>query len=135
MDPHLVTFHDPTSIESEIFKILRTNILFPKTGAPPASIMVTSAIPGDGKSFVAANLAISIAQGIENHVLLMDCDMRRSTIHRKFGFGDTVPGLSEFLSQGTPLSSLLRKTAIDKLTILPAVRHLTIHRSYCPARR
>ena len=119
VDPHLVTYHDPASVEAEIFKILRNNILFPKTGEPPVSIMVTSAIPGDGKSFVAANLAISIAQGIEEHVLLMDCDMRRSSIHRKFGFGDNVPGLSEHLSKGVELPSLLRKTVVDKLTILP----------------
>lgn len=119
IDPRLVTYHDPTSVESEIFKILRTNILFPKTGKPPVTIMVTSAIPGDGKSFVAANLAISIAQGIEDHVLLMDCDMRRSSIHRSFGFGDNVPGLSEYLSKGVQLPSLLRKTVVDKLTILP----------------
>lgn len=119
IDSHLVTYHDPASVESEIFKILRTNILFPKTGEPPVSIMVTSAIPGDGKSFVAANLAISIAQGIENHVLLMDCDMRRSSIHRNFGFNDNIPGLSEYLAQGVPLPSLLKKTAVDKLTILP----------------
>jgi len=119
IDPRLVTYQDPAGVESEIFKILRTNILFPKTGEPPVSIMVTSAIPGDGKSFVAANLAVSIAQGIENHVLLMDCDMRRSSIHRTFGFDDNVPGLSEYLSQGVPLSTLLRKTVVDKLTILP----------------
>ena len=82
IDSHLITYHDPGSVEAEIFKILRTNILFPKTGSPPRTIMVTSAIPGDGKSFVAANLAITIAQGIEEHVLLMDCDMR-STAGRR----------------------------------------------------
>lgn len=119
IDPHLVTYHDPTSVEAEIFKILRTNILFPKTGEPPASIMVTSAIPGDGKSFVAANLAISIARGIEEHVLLMDCDMRRSSIHSRFGFNGKVPGLSDFLSGKQPLDALLKKTAVEKLTILP----------------
>ena len=119
IDPFLVAYHDPASVEAEIFKILRNNILFPKTGEPPVSIMETSAIPGDGKSFIASNLAISIAQGIEEHVLLMDCDMRRSSIHRKFGLGDNVAGLSEYLSKGVELPSLLRKTAIDKLTILP----------------
>ena len=119
IDSHLVVYHDPTSVEAEIFKILRNNVLFPKQGAPPVSIMVTSAIPGDGKSFVAANLAISIAQGVEEHVLLMDCDMRRSSVHRQFGFDDQVPGLSEFLSDGVPLAALLQKTAVDKLTILP----------------
>ena len=119
IDPHLITYHDPGSVEAEIFKILRTNILFPKTGHPPRTIMVTSAIPGDGKSFVAANLAISIAQGVEEHVLLMDCDMRRSSIHNCFGYRDTVPGLSDYLSNRQPLEHLLIKTVVDKLTILP----------------
>ncbi|WP_231716393.1 CpsD/CapB family tyrosine-protein kinase [Desulfosarcina alkanivorans] len=119
IDPHLVTYHDPSSVEAEIFKILRTNILFPKTGEPPRSIMVTSAIPGDGKSFVAANLAISIAQGIEEHVLLMDCDMRRPSIHSRFGFSLGVAGLSDYLAHNKPLESLLKKTVVDKLTILP----------------
>jgi protein-tyrosine kinase len=99
IDPNLVVYHDPASMEAEIFKILRNNILFPKEGEPPPSIMVTSAVPGDGKSFVAANLAICIAQGVAEHVLLMDCDMRRSSIHRQFGFDDNVPGLSEYLSK------------------------------------
>lgn len=119
IDPNLVVYHDPTSVEAEIFKVLRNNILFPKEGSPPPSIMVTSAIPGDGKSFVAANLAISIAQGVEEHVLLMDCDMRRSSIHQRFGFNDDVPGLCEYLSKGVQLTELLRKTVVDKLTILP----------------
>ena len=119
MDPALITYHDPASVEAEIFKILRSNILFPQTGKPPRSIMITSATPGDGKSFVAANLAISIAQGVEEHVLLIDCDMRRSSIHQKFGLHGDVPGLSDFLSKGQTLASLLKKTAVDKLTILP----------------
>ncbi|MFO7713468.1 CpsD/CapB family tyrosine-protein kinase [Desulfosarcina sp.] len=119
IDPNLIVYHDPSCAEAEIFKILRNNILFPREGAPPPSIMVTSAVPGDGKSFVAANLAVSIAQGVEEHVLLMDCDMRRSSIHRSFGFDDRVPGLCEYLSKGVELSALLKKTVVDKLTILP----------------
>jgi capsular exopolysaccharide synthesis family protein len=118
-DQNLIAYHDPASVEAEIFKILRTNILFPKSGEPPRSIMITSAIPGDGKSFIASNLAISIAQGVEEHVLLMDCDMRRARIHRNFGLGDDVPGLSDYLSRGVPLKALLKRTMIDKLTILP----------------
>ncbi len=119
LDPHLITYHDPTGVEAEIFKILRTNILFPKSGRPPRTIMVTSAIPGDGKSFVAANLAISITHGIEEHVLLIDCDMRRSAIHTRFGFPDDTPGLSDYLAGKKPLASMLKKTIVDKLTILP----------------
>jgi len=119
IDPTLVAFHNPTGVESEIFKILRTNILFPKTGEAPRTIMVTSALPGDGKSFVAANLAASIAQGIEDYVLILDCDLRRGCIHQRFGFDDNVPGLSDYLSGAQPLESLLKKTAVDKLAILP----------------
>ena len=120
LDPILVTYHNPTGVEAEIFKILRTNILFPKTGDPPRTIMVTSAIPGDGKSFIAANLAISITHGIEEHVLLIDCDLRRPTIHSQFGFDNGVLGLSEYLVKNKPLSHLLQKTVVDKLTILPS---------------
>jgi exopolysaccharide/PEP-CTERM locus tyrosine autokinase len=76
-------------------------------------------MPGEGKSFVAANLAISVALNINCHVLLMDCDLRRPSIHSRFGFED-VPGLSDYLSNGVPLLDLLIRTSVDKLTILPA---------------
>ncbi len=118
MDPNLIVFHKPQSMEAEFFKILKTNILFPSKGMPPRSILVTSAVPGEGKSFVTANLAISIAQGIEEHVLLIDCDMRRPTIHSKFGIPGII-GLNEHLTKGVPLPALLEKTAVEKLSILP----------------
>ena len=121
VNENVVSLLEPQSFESEQFKHLRTNILFPVSGKPPRSIMVTSAVPGEGKSFVSSNLAVSIAQNIDQHVLLMDCDMRKATIQGNFGFDD-VKGLSEYLSKGTSLSSLLLKTEINKLTILPGGR-------------
>lgn len=118
VDKNLITLLNPQSFESEQFKMLKTNLLFPASGIPPRSIMITSTLPNEGKSFVASNLAVSIAQNIDEHVLLVDCDMRLPTIHKIFGFGD-VPGLSDYLSKGIPLSSLLHKTNVNKLTILP----------------
>ncbi|CCK80497.1 polysaccharide biosynthesis tyrosine autokinase [Desulfobacula toluolica] len=118
IDPTLVTVHIPHSIESEQFRLLKNNILFPENGTPPRSIMITSPSPDEGKSFVAANLSISIAQSIDEHVLLMDCDLRSPTIHKLFGLPDTK-GLSDHLSTAITLSSLLLKTFINKLTILP----------------
>ena len=118
IDKNMVSLLEPQSFEAEQFKHLRTNILFPVSGKPPRLIMVTSALPDEGKSFVAANLAVSIAQNINEHVLLIDCDVRCPSIHKSFGFGD-MPGLSEHLNKDTPLSSLLLKTEINKLTILP----------------
>jgi exopolysaccharide/PEP-CTERM locus tyrosine autokinase len=119
IDKNLVALLKPQSFENEQFKMLRTNLLFPSSGKSPRTIMVTSAVPDEGKSFVAANLAISIAQSIQEHVLLMDCDIRRPCIHTQFGFGD-VPGLSEHLANGKPLSSLILNTKIKKLNVLPA---------------
>ena len=114
----LVTYSDPQSMESEMFKILRGNILFPAEGTPPRSILVTSAVPGEGKSFIASNLAVSIAQNINEHVLLMDCDIRKPSIHRLFGF-DGSPGLADFLRQKVQLSDIFAKTNLKKLSIIP----------------
>jgi len=118
IDKNLVALLKPQSFETEQFKILRTNLLFPTSGRSPRSIMVTSAVPGEGKSFVSSNLAISIAQSIQEYVLLMDCDIRRPCVHNRFGFKN-VPGLSEHLTRGVPLNSLILKTAVNKLSILP----------------
>lgn len=115
----LVSIVNPRCVESEMFKVLRGKILFPTEGQPPKSILVTSAAPGDGKSFIASNLAVNLAQNIENHVLLVDCDIRRPKLHKLFGFG-MVEGLAEHLSNGSKLSSLLLKTGIHKLTVLPS---------------
>ncbi len=119
IDPNLVSVVNPQSLETEIFKVLRGKILFPTSGKPPRSIMVTSAVPGEGKSFVAANLAVNMAQNIEDHVLLMDCDLRRPTMHRMFGLGH-VKGLSEHLLDGNKIADLLIKTGLGKLSLLPS---------------
>jgi exopolysaccharide/PEP-CTERM locus tyrosine autokinase len=118
IDVNLISLRDPQSFEAEQFKILRTNLLFPVSGTAPQSILVTGALPGDGKSFVSANLAVSIALNINKHVLLIDCDLRKPDIHRMFGFGE-VPGLSEYLMEHHDFESLLMKTSVDKLTLLP----------------
>jgi protein-tyrosine kinase len=120
IDRDLVSLRNPDSMETKLFKHLRNKILFPQEGRAPRSIMVTSALSGEGKSFVAANLAVNLAQNIDEHVLLMDCDLRVPCLHLKFGFGE-VKGLSEYLANGTTLSPLLLlKTSVNKLTLLPA---------------
>jgi capsular exopolysaccharide synthesis family protein len=81
--------------------------------------MITSAVPGEGKSFVAANLAVNMAQNIEDHVLLMDCDLRRPTINKLFGLG-RVKGLSEHLANGNKIPDLLIKTGLGKLSLFPS---------------
>ena len=119
IDKDLITLMNPNSFEAEQFKILRTNLLFGKSGKIPRTVMVTSVVPGEGKSFVAANLAISVAQHVNWNVLLIDCDLRRPGIHRHFGF-QNIAGLSNYLANRNTLEPLLLKTGIEKLTILPA---------------
>ena len=119
LSPDLVSSLKPYSVEAEQFRNLKNNILFPEKGTPARCIMVTSASPGEGKSFVSANLAISIAQSIDEYVLLMDCDLRAPSIDSLFGFSD-MEGLSEYLSNAKPLESLLLNTFLEKLKLLPA---------------
>ena len=120
-DDSLVTFFKPHSMESELIKNIRTNILFPEHGNPVKTILVTSASPEDGKTFTSANLACSIAQGIEEYVLLIDCDLRKSSVHKIFGFG-RVEGLSDYLMNEKQVSDIIYKTPIPKLSIIPAGR-------------
>lgn len=120
IDGDLISLRDPHSTETKLFKYLRNKILHPIKGKPPRTIMVTSAMSGEGKSFIAANLAINMAQNIDEHVLLMDCDLRVPCLHHKFGFTEVV-GLSEYLTNEIALSPLLMlKTSVNKLTLLPA---------------
>jgi exopolysaccharide/PEP-CTERM locus tyrosine autokinase len=120
-DPKLIVGVAPESYDAENFKILRARIIFPKDGKQPKTIMVTSAFPGEGKTFVAANLAASLAQGIDEYVLLIDCDLRRPAVHSMYGYSNRE-GLREYLTGKRQLSDLFLKTKINKLSLLTAGR-------------
>jgi capsular exopolysaccharide synthesis family protein len=85
--------------------------------------MVTSAEPQDGKTLVAANLAVSIALAINSYVFLVDCDLRRPALHKAFGLKGKR-GLRDYLESGNSVGSYLLKTQVEKLTLLPAGRPL-----------
>jgi capsular exopolysaccharide synthesis family protein len=93
----------------EAFKRLRTNMImsFPQEDTSCRLVGITSAQPSDGKSTVAINLAYSIAE-LDKRVLLVDADMRRSSIHEKAGVNRT-PGLSELLNNTDSISECLQK--------------------------
>jgi protein-tyrosine kinase len=102
----------------EVFKSLRSRILHPKDGrAAPKTIMITSATPREGKSFVTANLGISLAHGMDQHCLLVDCDLRRPSLAAMFGINTKV-GLVDYLKDQTELSELIGKTTVEKLSVL-----------------
>lgn len=86
-------------------------------------IMLTSALPGEGKSFTAINLAMSMAMEMDRRVLLVEADVAKPSICKYLGVSEPQQGLVEYLS--TPsieLSDVLLKTNVPKLTLLPAGR-------------
>lgn len=94
-DRHLVTFHDPASPAAEAYRGLRTSITLSDLDRAPRIIVATSAMPGEGKSISAANLAITLAQQ-GTRTLLIDADLRRGSLHKVFGV-PPQPGLTEVL--------------------------------------
>jgi protein-tyrosine kinase len=118
-DQKLVALSAPDSLDAENFKVLRAQILFPKEGPVPKTIMVTSTFPGEGKTFVSANLAVTIALSVKEHVLMVDCDLRRPSLHKSFGYGPCL-GLCDYLEGKEQLENLIMKTRVPKLSLLPA---------------
>ena len=91
-------------------------------GAPARGnvIMVTSALPGEGKTFCAINLAMSIAMEVDSHVLLVDADVLRPTILKTLGV-PPAPGLMDLLADSSAdISTFLLRTNVPKLTVLPS---------------
>ena len=86
---------EPKSIVAEAYRTLRTNIQYSSFDKEIRSIVVTSSEPGEGKSTVTGNLALSFAQD-EKSVILIDCDLRRPTVHKNFKLSNEA-GLSEVI--------------------------------------
>lgn len=116
----LVVLGRPGSVAAEQFRFLRSRITRPMQGEVPRTILITSSLQGEGKTFTACNLAVTIAQGLDEHVLLVDADLRNPRLHRIFDVQDGSRGLSSHLVRDEPLENVLQKTGINKLTLLPA---------------
>lgn len=120
MKKELVAFFDPKSTVSEMFRTLRTNIQFMNTKKALKTILVTSTMPGEGKSWTAANLAVTFAQAGKK-VVIVDADMRKGRQYSIFD-GKPRPGLSNFLSGIDPdqnvLPILVQATEIENLFLI-----------------
>lgn len=84
MKEELVIHNKPKSNISEDIRTIRTNLMFTSSDEESQVILVTSSIPGEGKSFISSNLATAFAQADET-TLLIDCDLRLGRIHKIFG--------------------------------------------------
>jgi capsular exopolysaccharide synthesis family protein len=117
--PALVTYARPRSEAAEAYRALRTSILLSSFGAPPKVILVTSAMPQEGKTTISANSALVLAQR-GSRVLLIDADLRRPGIDKLFGFRSRG-GLSTLISGVDKIEDVVVPfTQVPNLWILPA---------------
>lgn len=115
----LVTKSRPRSQMAESYRALRTSLLLTFPGGPPKVILITSALPEEGKTTTSVNAAIVLAQK-GTRVLLIDADLRRPSIHKTLGMGPTL-GLSNVLTGAASLQeAIIPSTIVPELFLLPA---------------
>ena len=113
----LIALREPRSPAAEAYRALRTNIQFSSLDKPLRTILATSTAADEGKSTTIANLAVTIAQA-EQRVILVDCDLRRPTLHMLFDVPN-AEGLTSMMLQeeGQPP---LQRTEVPGLMLLPS---------------
>ena len=114
----LIALRYPKSHAAEEFRTVSTNILYSLPDSPTKVLLVTSAVAEEGKTMLAVNLAIVLAQ-VGKRVLLIDADLRKPNIHTALKL-KRAPGLADFLAQDVPPSSIFQSTPLKGLYIVSA---------------
>jgi len=110
--------NDPRHPFAESLRGLRSSLLYlPVEGERPKTILVTSAVPDEGKSTIALNLAITMAFA-KVPVLLVDGDLRRGSLHKSLGL-NSCPGVSEFLQEKASLEQCIVRTSYPGMDLIP----------------
>lgn len=110
-----ITHYDSRSPVSEAYRAIRTNLQFAGAGKQLKTLGFTSAIPGEGKSTTVANLAIAMGQD-DKKILLIDCDMRKPVVHRRFGLLNR--GLSNCFAEDLPLKEVIQADVFPNLDVV-----------------
>lgn len=110
---------DSKSGSSEAISLLRTNITFAGIGNPVKTIVVTSSVAGEGKSTVAANLAVAFAKGGKS-VVIVDADLRKPTQHRIFGTNSNFGVTTYITDEDADWSHLSHRVALPGLSLIPS---------------
>ncbi len=117
-DAKLLVHSDQRHAFAEAFRALRSSIFYmPFEGKAPKTLFVTSAVPGEGKSTIASNLAITIAFS-GSRVLLVDGDLRRGALHARFGVENKC-GFTDVLTNDSSALRATRATSIPNLFLIP----------------
>lgn len=112
----LVAAHTPKSPVAENFRAIRTALYFSTAGQQSRLIQMTSPVPGDGKSTITANIAVTIAQSNKN-VLLLDADFRRPTQHKLFGLNNNV-GLASAVAGDIDPADAIQVSEVPNLSVM-----------------
>lgn len=107
--------------EAEAYRVLRTQLLQRRNSSGGNTIMITSVLPGEGKTVTAINLTFTFAREFRHTVLLVDGDLRKQSIHKYLGYA-SEKGLIDYLADGSPISSLITWPGIEKMTIISGGR-------------
>jgi len=109
--------YNTESPQVEAYRVLRTRIMHRTRENGGITVMVTSALPGEGKTVTAVNLALTFAKVYSQTALLVDADLKRQQVHRVLGF-KSGRGLGDYLQDGCAVSELIVWPGIEKLTII-----------------
>lgn len=118
MSTSLITIRDPGSAAAEAYRTLRTNLLFSSLDRPLHTILITSSAPNEGKSTTLANLAVTMAEA-EQRVLMVDCDLRRPSLHTLFGLPNEH-GLTSSMLEQAESALPIQATSVPGLRLLPS---------------
>jgi len=113
----LINHRYPKISFSEDYRTLRTSILLSQAGNPPQAIMVSSALPKEGKSVTTANLAVSFAQ-LKKKVLVVDADLRKPRLNKIFDVPNDK-GISSYLTGANSMEEVVWESGIENIWILP----------------
>ena len=116
----IVTQHDPKSPVAEAYRSLRTNFQFATLRKASKTIMVTSSLPGEGKTTTAVNFAVTMSD-LGKRVLIMDTDLRRPNVHRALGM-KRGPGLADVLRNEANLADVILPTQTENLWMISSGR-------------
>jgi len=107
----------------ERFKLLKTKVFSETQPNDDRTILITSCLAKEGKTFIAINLAITIAREVDQTILVVDVNLRNPSVLNSFGIREE-PGLTDYLLHDRPLSDVLIRPGIEKLVVLPAGKHV-----------
>lgn len=108
---------EPDSPEAECYKFLRAKIQYQAMKNDLRTVLITSPIPGDGKTLTAVNLALIMARAYDQTVLLVDCDLKRQGVHKLFGIRSDS-GLQHYLTEEASLEKTIVWPGIEKLSFI-----------------